>query len=212
MKKPFVYRDEPKRKPGRDSEVTHLAQSTGPPTAEQMQLVQSLYERYKGLFYQVASERARDGAETDDVVSEALLRLFRNADRLRGLEERALVDYIADTLRSVATDFGRRHGTERRLFFSLEEDDLPAMPEPGPEERYLLREGEQSLRRHLRETLLELSETDRALLVGRYYENATDEELARQLGVRPASIRMKLTRARKRARRILERKEGGGHG
>lgn len=189
-----------------------LARNAGPPTTEQMLFVQQIYERQRGLFYKIAMERGRGEAEADDIVSEALLRLFRNADRLRGLHERQLVDYIADTLRSSAVDLERRRRSEARRFVSLEEDDAPLLADPDPESRFVERESESLLIRHLYETLSELRETDRLLLVGKYMEGASDEELARQLGVKTSSVRMKLTRARARARRLLERKENGGSG
>lgn len=188
-----------------------LARNTGPPTTEQMLFVQSIYERYRGLIYRIALERARDPTEADEIVSESLQRLFRNADTLRPLHEKQLVDYLADTLRSVAGDFERRQRTESRRLVSLESEFTPPHA-ADPETELVERESENALIRRLYETLDELSETDRRLLVGKYMQGASDEALARQLGVKAASIRMKLTRARNRARKIMERKEVGDSG
>ena len=62
----------------------------------------------------------------------------------------------------------------------------------------------------MRQALEELSDDDRALLLGKYASGRSDEELARMLGVRPDSIRKKLHRARQRAQRIILRKEAEG--
>lgn len=177
-----------------------------------MRLVQELYERHKGIFYRVARARAADEAEVDDLISEALLRLFRHAETLRGLREWQQVDYIADTVQSVAGDFARKRRSEARRLRGLEAEDLE-LPDlaPGPEEGYLEREARTARLRALREALLELGETDRTLLVGKYLNGESDEDLARRIGVRPASVRMKLTRARQRARALIQRKEAG-HG
>ena len=185
-----------------------MQKNTGPPTAEQMLLVQGIYERYRAMIYKFAKGRTRDESEADDVVSETLLRLFRNADKLRDMHEGEIIDYTVQTVLSAAGDLNRKHRSEQRRFRPLDEEDLPDY-EPDPAERYTERETELRLRRHLWETLSELKEADRVLLVGKYLEERSDEALARQLGVKAASIRMKLTRARARARKIMQRKEVG---
>lgn len=50
----------------------------------------------------------------------------------------------------------------------------------------------------------QLSAEDRALLEGKYILGDSDEMLARTLHCKPSSIRMKLTRARRRALKLLE--------
>ena len=52
-----------------------------------------------------------------------------------------------------------------------------------------------------------LSEEDRILLEGKYVWGQSDKELAEILHCKPSSIRMKLTRARRRALNNLSEKE-----
>lgn len=190
--------------------MKRLKRGTGPPTSEQMLLVEALYERHKGLFYKIALERARDETEAGDLISEGLLRLFRNADSLRGLADKQAVDYIADTMRSVAGDYERKHRAENRHFISLDDEDRDiGAISPDPAEELEEREEQDRRLSLLREALTELGETDRLLLTGKYLHGESDEALAARLGVKPSSVRMKLTRARKRAREIMERKEAG---
>ena len=187
-----------------------MRRNTAPPTREQMLLVQEIYERHRAVIYKYAMARTRDAAEADDAVSEALLRLFRNADKLRDMCDGEIVDYTVKTVLSAAADIGRRSKAEQKRLRALDESDseLPD-PEPGPEEHIAEREAEKRTYRHLQATLDELRESDRVLLIGKYLEDRSDEELAQLLGVKASSIRMKLTRARMRAKRIMERKEGG---
>lgn len=49
-----------------------------------------------------------------------------------------------------------------------------------------------------------LDENTRWLLEARYILDYSDGELARELGVKPDSVRMALTRARRKARRLME--------
>ena len=186
-----------------------LSRSTGPPTAEQMWFVEGLFRKYRALMYKYARGRDRDQHEADDIVSEALKRLFRNADTLMALAEYQQSDYIVTTIRSVVGDHYRRRKTQERFHAQLGEEDII---DPGLEEDFIERESRDTQIRHLYETLDELQETDRLLLTGKYMSGLSDEALARQLGVKASSIRMKLTRARKRARRILEGKEAESDG
>lgn len=187
-----------------------MPRSTGPPTREQMLFVQGIYQQYRSVIYKFAKARTRDESEADDVVSETLLRLFRNADKLRDMHENELIDYTVQTVFSAASDLNRRHRTEMKYFRVLDDDEAAFSEyEPGPEERFTEREAEQRRYARLYETLSELKAADRLLLVGKYIEEQSDEVLARQLGVKVSSIRMKLTRARTRAKRIMQRKEAG---
>lgn len=177
-----------------------------------MRLVQTIYEKYRGLIYRLAMERARDKMEADDIVSETLQRLFRNAETLQSLREKQLVGYLGKTVHAVAVDTVRSNVSVSRRLISYEDEYEPADEYPGVESDLLERESERLTIKRLYETLAELSETDRLLLVGKYMEDASDEALARQLGVKAASIGMKLTRARRRARKIMERKEAVDNG
>lgn len=186
-----------------------LNRITGPPAGEKMRLVEELYGKYRALMYKFARGQGRSDSEADDIVSETLRRLFRHADTLVRLNEPQRIDYLARTVKSAAWDLDRKRRAEERRFVVMSEDARLA---PDPEEGFIERESEAALIRHLYETLDELSETDRLLLIGRYLEELSDEALARQLGVKAASVSMKLSRARRRARRILERKEADDDG
>ena len=54
-----------------------------------------------------------------------------------------------------------------------------------------------------------LSDEDQFLLQGKYFLGQSDAELASQLGCKPSSIRMKLTRARRNAFKKITEREGG---
>ena len=184
-----------------------MHRNNGPPARDDVLFIESVYRRHKGIMYKIASSAAGSGAEADDIVSESVLRLFRYAAVLRDLPEKAQVDYIAATVRSVAANLHRRSRLERRLFSGTDEElfGLPGSA-PGPEERVM----DEALLELVEETLAELTETDRLLLMGKYVEGLDDNELARRVGVKPSAVRMRLTRAKQRARSIMKRKEGGG--
>lgn len=168
-----------------------------------MRYIAELYEKHRALMYKFAIGRNHGKDEADDIVSEALQRLFRHASKLMTMAELQRLDYIVLTVKSVAEDHYRRRQVIERRSQQVREEDLI---DPGLEDFFIERESRDIRSRILYETLAEVSEADRVLLVGKYMQNLSDEVLARQLGVKPSSIRMKLTRARKRARSIMERK------
>ncbi len=73
----------------------------------------------------------------------------------------------------------------------------------GAEIKYV----EKERRQELFAKFQELHETDQQLLFGRYLMDMTDADLAKLLGCKPSSVRMKLTRAR---RALLEKLREGG--
>lgn len=78
---------------------------------------------------------------------------------------------------------------------------------PGPEELAILAERRETLRR----AWSRLDDGSRDLLAGKYILEKSDDEIAEELGCASGSVRMKLTRAR---RRLLEtmKEEEADHG
>ena len=54
----------------------------------------------------------------------------------------------------------------------------------------------------------QLTQEEQLLLSGKYILEYSDAELAGQLGCGPASVRMKLTRVRRKARKLMDMYEG----
>jgi len=187
-----------------------MSSAAHPARESDMALVADIYERHKGIMYKTALECIGDDSDKSVVVHDAIVRLVEHADTLRRLSESALAVYVSATVRSVALNRERRRNLERRLIVDAdisEVDDIDAGP--TYEERFIEEEAHRDRLRYLREALSELSDTDRELLVGKYMSGESDESLAKRFGVSPESIRMKLTRARRRAKKIIERKESG---
>lgn len=170
----------------------------------------ALYERHVGVMYKTALECLDDDDAKDAVVHDALLRMYGKIAVLRALDERAVPAYIASVVRHVALERRRRQNTERRRFVPADLTELSELPSGHSlEDDYAEREAHGERLRRMWEALGELSDGDRDLLIGKYASGKSDAELARMLGIKPESIRKKLTRAKQRARRIILRKEAG---
>ena len=130
---------------------------------------------------------------------------MRNEAPLRTLSEPARLSYIAAAVRNTAINARKRTQRETAQCVSMEDlpEELPQTQMLGAEIKYLEKERREALLAKFRE----LPEPERQLLFGRYMMDLTDAELAAMLGCKPASVRMKLTRAR---RALLEKLREGG--
>lgn len=178
------------------------------PSAADMELVGALYQRYMGIMYKTALENLDDDALKDAVVHDALIRLAHKADTLRGLDANAAPVYIASVVRFVALEARRKQRRERKRVIAVDLAGLEGIPSGASMEDELAeREAMSERLQYMWEALGELSEPDRELLIGKYAAGRSDEDLARALGIKPDSVRKKLSRARERAKRLILRKE-----
>ena len=175
-------------------------------SAADAELILELYGSHKGIMYKTALDFVRNRDDIEDVIQDAILRMIRNQDRLRAMEPKACAVYIARTVYTAAMDHERRLAKDRNRLVSLKES-LYVVGEGSPEEAYLKRESLSLRLRYLHEALRELPRSDCELLIGKYINGESDDALADRLGIRPTAMRMRLSRARQRARRIIERKE-----
>lgn len=163
-----------------------------------------LYQEYRGLMFSTAEKFISDPDEREDVVQDSLERLLRHADALHWKDRPVQAAYVVQTVRNTAINHLRKRDLERRhIGFTGEDEGLPEPDALTLEELMDIRERGA----HMREILAELSETDRLLLTDKYILGYSDAELAEELGVKPNSIRMMLTRARRRAIIAIKERE-----
>lgn len=159
-----------------------------------------LYERFERLMFSTARKYGGEGDFPEEVVQESLVKLIGKVELLRELSPKALAAYVAAVTRNTAIDYIRAR--ERQNAVSLDGGAFSEQEAPLPPLDELMGDAERGKR--LAAALGKLAETDRILLEGKYFLEYSDEMLAKQLGCRPASIRAKLTRARRRAFKLLE--------
>lgn len=157
-----------------------------------------LFVKYQRLMYRTIYDILGDKWATEDVLQTTLLRLIDHLDTLRRLEPEGLAGYIAAACRHTAYNAVRDSG--RHPWLPL--DGGPEVPDERQEvEDRVLRRLELDA---LAQVWPRLDENTRWLLEARYILDYSDGELARELGVKPDSVRMALTRARRKARRLME--------
>lgn len=163
---------------------------------------QEFYETHSKLLYYAASKYTSDPELIKDLMQDSLERLMRNTATLRRMNPAKTASYLCTTVKSVYIDHCRkRSGTEQ----PLENQVLEALGARTDPMDYGAKWDTQILRS-------KLSQRDWYLLEARYIAGAGDAEIAAILGCGTDSVRPMLSRARRRAKEVLEdTTERGSH-
>lgn len=159
---------------------------------------QAQVEPHLPAAYRTAALILLDRELARDAVQEALLRAYRSRDRLR--PGAPVWPWLH---RLVVNEALRLAGRRRRQPLLLGEwPDLPAGA-PGPETALLTRE----TRDGIWQALTGLSEAHRTVLVLRYYQELTEQEMAEVLGISPGTVKSRLHHARRLLEERLTREQ-----
>lgn len=163
--------------------------------------IEEIYLKYRRLMYATAGKFTQNAEDQKDIVQMALERLIKIFS-IQGPKKRCVsAGYIVFTIRSVSIDFLRRQNREAGHCISMKDDQLAEIAAPEYSVDDLLSRSDSG--NELWSLWPKLSAEDRILLEGKYILDLTDEELAGIFKCKPASIRMKLTRARRQAIKLL---------
>lgn len=164
------------------------------------------YLEYERLMYATVRKRLTDLEAAKDIVQECVIRLIPKISFLRWQTRCINASYVVSTVRNITINYMRKQGRTDDRCCSLENQNKQdiAMPGPSLEERILLEEQKE----HLIQIWSSLHEEEQLLLEGKYILGYKDAELADMLGCKKNSIRMKLTRARRRAFQLMTEEEG----
>lgn len=139
--------------------------------------------------------------DVDDVVNEALVRLIDKIPLLKALECYTLRAYVVSAVRNTAINWIVRRDRRARHAFLTDDETLSSLPseDGAPDASILQREDAESVK----QAILRLSERDRLALTMKYFDDLSDAEIARVLGVGRNSVRPMLMRARRRMREAI---------
>lgn len=156
-----------------------------------------LYVAYEKLMYSEVRKIAHDPWSTEDIVQDVLVKLIDKIDLLRQLPRKKQINYIISASKNTAfTYLKRKENKDILAFDEIELQNKTETPlDRGPEVKIVFEEDLRQLSR----IWAKLDERSKYLLEGRYILGKTAEEMAQDLGIKPSSIRMALTRARQTA-------------
>ena len=170
------------------------------------ELIITIYKRCEARIVKTARFYVKDEGIAEDIIQEALEKLGDKVSILCTMDERAQNSYVKRMVEWCARNYLRDHRKDLE-FLSFgdfeEETKLLRDPSASPEEQILKREMLDAYWKALNS----LSTVERELLIGKGFLGLKDEELAKIANCKPENVRMRLSRARKHAQKLL--KEGG---
>lgn len=166
----------------------------------------ALFVNYERLLYSEIGKLLRDPWAVEDVLQATLVKLIDKLPLLRTLDERSLVNYIITAAKNTARSLLRRAPREKLPSVDDEQFADGKLSDGVSVEDPVLRA--ESVKR-LADIWPLLDERSRYLLEAKYILEMESQEIAAQLGIKPDSVRMELSRARKRAQKLLAEAGGG---
>ena len=163
-----------------------------------------LYQQYHRLMYWEIYDLLHDQWATEDILQNSLIKLINKIPALREKDRNQQVNYIIATCRNTAKNYLR--DTKRHAAYSFDEGfDLPddQNSQSDIEWRLIHAEDLQLLSR----VFPRLDEKSRYLLEARYMLDMSPKEIAAELNIQANSVRMLLSRARKKAFMMMQQEQ-----
>ena len=144
------------------------------------QFQEQVVEKYSEMVYRLAFSQLRSKTDADDVYQEVFFRYFRRQPSFQSEEHRKawLLRVTMNCCKKLWASSWRR-----KIVFWEEGEETFSFPDPEVNE--------------LREQLLRLPSSYRAVVHLFYFEDMSVEEVAQFLGRKPSTVRTQLTRARR---------------
>ena len=163
---------------------------------EDRMFMESVYLEYARLMYAQALKITRNGEEAQDVVSDAMMALMKKIDLLRTLPCNKLQAYVVITVKHTAINLF--HQKKRRQAEGSDVlENLPGLD--NTDQPLLARAGVENIKN----AIAALPEREKEIMLMRYFRELTDEEIAAETGLRPVSVRVHISRARKHLAQLL---------
>jgi len=164
----------------------------------------NLYKDYYRLVRKTAYNITRDADSAEDLTNDTFIKLIEKISLLRTLDCCRLAVYVVYTSRSTAINFIKRRDVQHKHGYYGEDADM-AEKIPSPKDNLEERIIHQEEIEELGNAVLKLPEKEKDLLYFKYILEMHDREIADILNIAPASVRQYLTRARRKAKDLMDK-------
>jgi len=165
------------------------------------QFFEDLYTEHHRLMYAQALQITHDSSAAEDVISDSLMALMKKIDLLRTLPCNKLRSYVVITVKHHAINHFNRQKREQPID-DAKIVDLSA--EERVEDQLMDAVGVE----RIKDAIAALPPREKDIMMMRYFRELTDEEIGAEMGIRPVSVRVHLSRARNHLAQLLSGKEG----
>jgi RNA polymerase sigma-70 factor (ECF subfamily) len=158
----------------------------------------AIVERYWNMVVALALSKVSDPAEAEDIAQESFLKAYsqlaglRDPSRLAGWLSKITVQQCSNSLRRNFR--GKRSLGYRKTPIEVLDEQPAISANPGLTQNQI---------HFVRQTVKELPEKFRTMIVMRFVANLSTVQIAEQLGKRPGTVRVRLHRAYKLLRKDL---------
>ena len=159
----------------------------------------ALFQQYKMYVYTIVWDKLSSVGSREDAeecVSDIFREIFLHYDEI---EDGTLKRYIGTIAKRRAIDYFRRLSAQE-LTVSLDDENQPDVASNDDIEE---QSDENDLHSLLLEAVWQLGEPDATLVLQKYYYDCDTETIARNLHMNPITVRVRLSRALRRLRKLL---------
>lgn len=167
--------------------------------------MENLYLSYNRLMRSEISKILKDPWSTEDVEQSVLEKLIDKIHLLKTMDRARLVNYIISASRNRAYNYLRDN--KKITVFSFDDEQDTANIQLSNTPRTPIQMWEEA--NHIKEVWTKLDERSRYVLDLKYTLHKDDAEMAKDLGISQASVRMAVSRARQKLKIVLEEAEAG---
>ena len=165
-------------------------------TEEQRSMVERLYIDQKQTMYHTAFAILKNKQDAEDAVHEAFLRIITNIDKLSDIGSEKIKSFVIIVVKNIAIDIYRKR--QKNVIVDVPEDDDADISEV---ERKVLESSEYDI---LNKVVGMLPETQRNVLILKYYHDMTTVDISAMLGVTASAVRTRICRAERKLAKLLE--------
>ena len=163
--------------------------------------MQEVYQQNERLMY--ALKYASNTQDCEDIVHDTVEKLCKNIAKIKELPNSALRAYVVYAVRNTAINFRKHQSTINRHIQQLSGDDSSSEYDQ-PESIIERIEDLQEKRTSLTKVWMQLTDAEQELLYRKYVLDQTTKELAGIFQCSRDSIRMRLSRARRKSLRLMK--------
>lgn len=160
---------------------------------------EDIYQEYYSRVLQYIRKRVPHLYDAEELVGDIFTNFYRSKDTYDPSR-----CSVSAWLYVLAGNRLKNYYRDKKVCLSVEEIDvLELSTQEDPEEIYLLAQKREELLRAL-ETL---PVRERSIIIKKYYQNKTSEEIAREMNLTPVNVRVILKRSLKKLKNAMEKRE-----
>lgn len=189
------------KKNEKEQSIVRKKKEIPPLSTTQKQAATTLYNTYKGLMLHTVRALTSVAEDREEIIQDSLIALMRNIDTISSLDRCKIAAYIVLTIRR--TYYNRANKDCRLISVPLEADGISHAADVLADTAQL----DSDAKLDVMVLMDALPPYDRMVLEAWYLEGCSAEQLASKLNCKPGSIRMILSRVRKRAAKLMREME-----